>query len=325
MTAPVRRINSTNVRSSPIGLRAARIGLRWLSPRAPALAARWAERLFRTGRRYDRPRWEREAIATARASRVPYEDSWLPTWTWSPETATREPRATVILIHGWEGRGSQLARFVPPLVERGVRVVAFDAPGHGDCRIARGSIVDHARALSVVAKHVGPVRGVIGHSVGGAAALFATRLGLEAERFALISPPTSPAQFASAFAQTLGLDPAVKEAMLARLETRYEMSFGDIDVRFDAARLEQPLLVVHDRDDRVVPCEEGKMLAESASRGDLMQTLGLGHRGVLRAQQVIEPVTHFLAAEAPSTSFGRTLEGELFLRESRWHTAREHR
>ena len=38
----------------------------------------------------------------------------------------------VLLVHGWEGRGSQLAAMVPLLVEAGFSVVTFDAPGHGE-------------------------------------------------------------------------------------------------------------------------------------------------------------------------------------------------
>ena len=38
----------------------------------------------------------------------------------------------VYLVHGWGGRGSQLASFVEPLLVAGFRVVMFDAPAHGD-------------------------------------------------------------------------------------------------------------------------------------------------------------------------------------------------
>ena len=38
----------------------------------------------------------------------------------------------VLLVHGWGGWRGQLGRFVAPLVDAGHRVVAVDAPGHGD-------------------------------------------------------------------------------------------------------------------------------------------------------------------------------------------------
>src|SRR5690349_395790 len=38
----------------------------------------------------------------------------------------------VLLVHGWAGRGTQLGEFVAPLVAAQRRVVALDAPAHGD-------------------------------------------------------------------------------------------------------------------------------------------------------------------------------------------------
>ena len=37
----------------------------------------------------------------------------------------------VYLVHGWAGRGSQLAGFVEPLTAAGFRAVLFGAPAHG--------------------------------------------------------------------------------------------------------------------------------------------------------------------------------------------------
>lgn len=327
-------IKSTIVRTDPVALRAARAGLRVLSPHAPALAARWAERLFLTARRHERPSWEREALASARPARVRHEAGWIPTWTWTPEGhspgSLDRPR-TVILVHGWEGRGSQLAAFVPELLTRGFRVVAFDAPGHGDSPLPRASVVEHARALGSVTAALGPVHGVVGHSVGGAATLLATRFGLRAGRLALIAPPTTPSEYASAFARALALDASLKGAMIARLEARYDIRLDDLDVRRDAERLPIPLLVVHDRDDRVVAFDHGRNLANDAPHGEMVEVTGLGHRAILRAPRVVESVARFIDGGSPAPSFAETLDGELFLRDSRWGTAprngqrREHR
>lgn len=37
----------------------------------------------------------------------------------------------VLLVHGWSSHTGCMAGFVDPLLERGFRVVAFDAPAHG--------------------------------------------------------------------------------------------------------------------------------------------------------------------------------------------------
>ena len=154
MSSSVRPQKSTNVRLHQ--LRAT--GLRLLSPHAPALAARWAEYLFTRASRHPRPEWERSILEAAERTQI----GSTPVWTWRGD---RDVPA-VILVHGWEGRGSQLGAFVEPLLAAGHRVVAFDAPGHGESTIRHASAVDHAKALAKVARAVGPVHAVIGHSIG---------------------------------------------------------------------------------------------------------------------------------------------------------------
>lgn len=314
MTQHARPENSTTVRPESATVRAARLTLRVLSPHAPALAARWAEELFLTPRRRPRPPHERDALAGAVKARARYGGATLPLWIWNPDAAE-----TVVLVHGWEGRGAQLAAFVPPLVARGLRVVAFDAPGHGDAPLRRASVVEHARALLAVVERLGgEVHAVIGHSVGGAAALLATRLGLRANRLALVAPPTSPARFAAGFAQMLGIDARVHAAMLLRLERRYGIAVADLDVRRDAAAFDGDLLVVHDEDDRIVPWADGAAIAAAAKNARLTSTRGLGHGRVLEAPSVVGDVTSFVARGTSPRTFTETLEGELFFRDTRY-------
>jgi pimeloyl-ACP methyl ester carboxylesterase len=312
--------NSTNVRVSnqrrsrlPLAIRAARAGFRVIGPYAPALASTYAERLFLTARRHRRPAWEQQALATAARFEIPHDGALLPAWRWGTGAST------VLLVHGWEGRGSQLASFVAPLVARGFGVVTFDVPGHGDAPPGLSSLVEHARAVSSVGAHLGRLFAIVGHSVGGAAALFATRLGLRVDRLALVAPPVSPDRFAAGFGAMLGLDSDVQRQMIGRLERRYGLRMEELDVRADAARFDAPLLVVHDVGDRIVPFDDGEAIAHAAPRGRLVSTRGLGHHRVLRAPDVVDAVVPFVAdGSRAATSFSETIDGELFFRDRRW-------
>lgn len=320
MTDFVRPQNSTTVRASkpqpfrlPAVARAARLGLRVVAPHAPSFASRVAEELFLTARRHRRPAWEEAVLAKGVRTRVRHAGSWLPVWTWGEPEA-----ATILLVHGWEGRGSQLGAFVAPLVRAGFRVVAFDAPGHGDAPTRHASAVEHARGIVSVAERFGPIHAVVGHSVGAAASLLATRFGLEAEAFALLAPPVSPRRFADGFARIFDLPPGVKDGMLARVERRYGMAVKDIDAVVDAGRVRRPMLVIHDADDKVVPFRDGASIAGAAPNAELVETHGLGHSRILRAPDVVDLVTRFVTRTAPRQfSFVETLEGELFDRERR--------
>ena len=53
-------------------------------------------------------------------------------------------------------------------------------------------------------------------------------------------------------------------------------------------------LVVHDRDDPVIPFADGERIARTL-QGELMETRGLGHRNVLREPSVLDRIAIFLA------------------------------
>jgi alpha-beta hydrolase superfamily lysophospholipase len=312
--------NSTNVRIQkaasrglPLAIRAARAGFRVIGPYAPTLASSYAERLFLTARRHPRQAWEEKALLGAERFEIPHDGQVLPAWRWGTGPST------VLLVHGWEGRGSQLAKLVEPLTSRGLSVVTFDVPGHGDAPAGLSSLVEHARAIQSVATHLGRLHAIVGHSVGGAAALFATRLGVRADRVVLIAPPISPDRFAAGFGSMLGLDASIQQGLVSRLERRYGLRMQDLNVGADAMRWDQPLLVVHDVGDAIVPFTDGEAIAHAAPRATLVSTHGLGHHRILRAPEVIDAVVPFVADGAPqATSFTETIEGELFCRDRRW-------
>lgn len=323
------RKKSTNVRFHTASVAAVRLGLQTISVGAPDLAASMAMRLFTTARRHPTPAWEAEVLHDATRAWLAHGDGRLPVYVFG------EPgRPRILLVHGWEGRGSQLGAFVAPLLERGFQVVTFDAPGHGGSTLTRGSLVDHARAIVDVAATFGPLHGVVAHSMGGAAALLATRMGLEVNRLVLVAAPATPAGYLLGFRKILGLPADVERRMVAKLEAELDFAFDALDVTADAARIDARLLVVHDTSDREVPASEGRRIRDASPRAAMLETEGLGHRRILRAPGVIEAATDFLTAGAPGhandtqlgvarlsnapSTFERTIEGELYFREARW-------
>ncbi|XXX78901.1 alpha/beta hydrolase [Sorangium sp. So ce134] len=312
--------NSTNVRSLDLRLLAVRAGLRAVGAVSSEAAAQWAERIYRTPKRHARPAWEREALAAAVPSRVASGAGDIPVWTFHP----RRPRAgepAVLLVHGWEGRGSQLSAFVPRLLAAGLRVVAFDGPGHGDHPAPDATVADLADALVHVAREAGPVEGIVAHSLGGVAAVLAQRSGVRADRYAFVAPPLNPRRFIGAFVSFYGLDPRVASRLKERIEARVGIALRELDGRLLAPQMRGELLVVHDRQDQEVPFEDGLALAGAWAGARLHETQGLGHRRVLRDSLVVKEVASFIAGAEAAVDTGLSmdsLEGELFHRELRW-------
>jgi pimeloyl-ACP methyl ester carboxylesterase len=217
----------------------------------------------------------------------------LPGWSWG------DGPGTVLLVHGWAGRGLQLGAFAAPLVARGLRVVTFDAPAHGEVAGRRSSLPELRAAVTDVAHGLGPLAGVIAHSLGAPATLWAAaRSELGAARIAVIGPPADFAAVTDRFAALAGFSATVVAGMRRRLERDLPFSWEELQPERLVKTLVHPLLVVHDRDDREVPWTEGRTLAAAAPNARLIVTAGLGHRRILLDDTVIAAVARFLDPRA---------------------------
>jgi pimeloyl-ACP methyl ester carboxylesterase len=276
------------------------------------LGASLAERLFTTPRRYARPDRERTVLATARESfvdvtlRAPRWHSEIvrvATWRWGVGP-------TILLVHGWEGRGSQLGAFVAPLVAAGMSVLTFDAPGHGSSPAHRLYLTDLADSIADIvasensrhaaAEDGSPLHGIIAHSFGAAAALMAyTRNGTRAPRNVMLAPNVLLDDAVRRFARMVGLDETDRIALEHRLATQTGLGVDALRLPQLTGDRDDALLVIHDRDDREVDFEHGKQLAATWPNAQLHETFGLGHRRVLRDDAVIANVVEFMRHGVP--------------------------
>ncbi|HYF71919.1 MAG TPA: alpha/beta fold hydrolase, partial [Nocardioides sp.] len=210
----------------------------------------------------------------------------------------------VYLVHGWGGRGSQLAPLVEPLVASGHRVVLFDGPAHGDSDPGpmgrgRSSGVELGRALDAVAARFGPAEAVVAHSMGAIATYLALRFGwLGTRRLVLVSPMVEATSLFEMFQAALGFGPRTRRAFDRAVDELVGVSVAEFDARVQAAHAGPvPTLVVHDVGDRQTSYAGARSLAEGLPDARFVTTEGLGHRRILRDPDVIARVTDFVRGE----------------------------
>lgn len=279
---------STNGRTFYWYLVPLRAIFRVLSAVAPKLAGRIGLDLFRTPRRHRRPRREIAWLEASEPILFLCGGEKLAAWSWGSGP-------TVLLVHGWEGRGSQMAFFVEPLVDAGYRVVALDAPGHGDSGGKRSSLPQFAAAIRDVANRVGPVHAVVAHSFGAAGTAWAVRQGLHVNQLVFVAPPGDLQAYILFFADLLALSTRSQQEMVRRLERRFDVRWSEVR-RATLTPIEgSKLLVISDAGDTEAPLGEARRVAQAWPGAEIAVTSGLGHRRILRDPNVAKRVVAFLS------------------------------
>lgn len=240
---------------------------------------------FRTYR-FTPPARETRLLAKATDHRFYSHGKDIACWSWG-----KGPR--VLLVHGWNGRGAQLGSFVTPLVNAGYRVMTLDLPAHGQSRGKSTDIFEVSKALCAIDQLHGPFAGVIAHSFGVPCVAAAIKDGLQTEAIVSISAPSGFHSLLKHFSDYLRLPGRVERDIEQRLHAyvgpHFWQAFGQ---HYTAGN--QRSLLIHDKDDHIVPLSEAEQLAQHWPGAELMLTAGLGHRRILKNREVILRVVAFI-------------------------------
>jgi len=287
--APTVTATARSFAANPV-FRALRAGLRGSESLPPRWSARLAARVFCTPVPTKLTTRHRRPPAGVHCDSLAFEEASLTLYRWPANPDA--PR--VLLTHGWGGWALQMAPLAEALVRAGLAPIALDQPAHGRSAGWSSTLAQFARALDYVAARLGGVQAVVGHSMGGSAALFAASRGLRTAGVVTLGSPASLVQVTRDYTQAFGLSEATRREMVAHIESREAIVFEQMEPRHVAPRVRQPCLVVHDRDDLTVPVKEAEQWAGQLGQVRLTLTSGLGHRRMLQDAAVVEQVVAFV-------------------------------
>ena len=261
-----------------------------------SLTARLAVSIFYAPRQYPATKWEKAAMAFGKEDKLYFDKEQLAATVWEGEGPT------VLLVHGWQGRRSQLAKIAVTLSKKGYHVVTFDGPAHGSSGKKRTTLVEFAEAVECAAKQFGPLHGIVGHSFGAAAVAIALRKGVKAERAILISCPFSLRQVVSGFAKFVGLPTRSHEKMYPVMERLHHCPESQLSFENIGPDLQTPCLLIHDETDQHIPVTDGEKVSRTINNAELVRTKGLGHLRILQDEGVVERVSMFVSEPVKQAS-----------------------
>ncbi len=202
---------------------------------------------------------------------------------------------TILLVHGWNGRGLQLHRFIDPLLNAGYRVICFDAPAHGQTSGTHTHLLDIRDVILAIAASFGPFRAAIAHSFGVACLSAAINEGMPVTSIVGISSPGGLSRLIHRYCQYMKIPSATEERLRIRLSQRLGeklwQQFADSYPLTDGV---EQSLVIHDKNDSLVAWQESAQLAKCWPNAELLLTEGLGHRKILLDSSIPKKAVQFI-------------------------------
>ncbi|MFZ6654480.1 alpha/beta hydrolase [Undibacterium sp. TJN19] len=258
-----------------------------------------ALRAFTTPRRLGASGEDELALADASRHIIHFQGQQLVLWSWGKREAV-----TILLLHGWESRASHMTAFVPALLQAGFRVLALDAPAHGDSDGQNTNVVDYGKAVVAVAnagaRHdIGQFSAVIAHSLGSAAALYAFAHGVQVTASVHLCGPSSLSRVLRRGAKLAGMDAAHISALETQMAEEIQAPLQIMDLEQLQPGMQHRSLIMHDPLDREMPVEESLALAAAWPGSHITLLADVGHRRILRAPAVIQSVADFVGHALP--------------------------
>lgn len=201
----------------------------------------------------------------------------------------------VLAIHGWGGRGAQMAPMARHLAANGFRVVAPTLPGSAGGEVT--DVLKAADALRAVIDDLGQPVAVVGHSFASMVLRVAfSRSGSAPSRMVLIAPALDVHDALDVFSDRLRLLPWARRGLYRRLQAWNPalwplLSSSPAD-QFEGAEM----LIVHDPDDPDTPFLRSAELTARRPGTTLVPVTG-GHSRILSQPEVLTTITTFISGD----------------------------
>lgn len=247
---------------------------------------------FRTPRRFDRS--AEETICHDNGHKLEFASGRIAN-IWGENG--HEEQKLILLLHGWESRGTAFYALIDELVKHDFKVIAWNAPAHGASPGEKTEI--HAMIFALVEDmkqlNLQPAA-IIGHSMGGAMlALLHKYINLPH----ILVTISSPTQMLKVFTETFkkyGMNDKVIAKCFARINSFGDYNLDEVSLINSDVNQNRAFLVVHDEQDKEIPFSQFSNLQAVWKNTEFHSTQNLGHRRIIRDKDLAVKIAAFIEA-----------------------------
>ena len=267
-----------------------------LQKTSPKSATKLALKLWSTVPKYKPSFQEKILIESAGRKRIPFQESkYQPSRNTYYTLYSWGKGPSVLLVHDWGGCGAQMASLAQPLVKAGYQVITFDAFAHGNSPGKQTDLSEIVGIIKDIEKKFNGFHAIIAHSFGALAAGIALQDGVRANKLVVCSAATALDFYLIKFSKKLNASREMRGRIIVNATNRLGMSIEKLSLVHIAARLNRPVLILHDQNDEVVDHREALALSKCWPGSELVMTSGLGHFGILKDSKTIQKIQQYIS------------------------------
>ena len=256
----------------------------------PALVVRYAYAQLSNPQVSKLREHELEVLDQAQKNTFPFMGFDICTYHWPGEGQA------ILLIHGWEGQAGNFADLVLRLRKSGYAIYAFDGPSHGFSSKGKASLFEFTKLVGVLIEKF-QVKKLVSHSFGGVATTYAlyNNQSLHIDRYVLLTTPDRFTERIDQVANVVGIAPVAVKMLTSKIEKEYDIKANELNVSDFVQKINvNRSLIIHDENDRIIPLEQSRRVAENWQQCTLEEVTDTGHFRILRTESVLDRVLEFL-------------------------------
>lgn len=200
----------------------------------------------------------------------------------------------ILLVHGWASHSYRWKSLIEHHKNEDYSFYAFDAPAHGLSEGRFLNLLILSDLIYTIIKQIGPIHGLIGHSIGGYGSLYCLHQNpnLGELRTVILAAPGEVTDFFEYYKKMLGLSNRTNQL----LNQAFYLRTGKNPYEFSSSLLAQSIqnkaLIIHDKKDRDTDFQYSVRLHDAWKNSELILTEGLGHS--LKSKELESVILDFL-------------------------------
>ncbi len=200
----------------------------------------------------------------------------------------------ILFLHGWMSNSQRWLPYAKQLEEDEYTVYALDAPGHGMAKGNHLNVEIYRNALEQSLSIIGSIDTLVCHSLGSLVGSYAYlhSKDIPVKSFVIMGSPSGMDAIFVYFREMLGLSKRAISNLETKINSVLKIHHSEISIAHFFQQVKQPLLVVHEKNDKITPFEPIQRAAEGQALIQTFFTQGQDHN--LKGVDTVDKVIQFI-------------------------------